>query len=88
MSYNLPLIRRSPRVLPFLLNFPCMAEGGIKLYLRSKFTQIVRGGLIIEGGIMSSEYGMLFVTHLLCWHMCMTITCLSQSYCGGNVFCC
>ena len=28
MSSNLPLIRRSCRVLPFLLNFPCMPEGG------------------------------------------------------------
>ena len=28
MSSNLPLVRRSHRVLPFLLNFSCMAEGG------------------------------------------------------------
>ena len=27
---NLPLVCRSPRVLPFLLNFPCMAKGGNK----------------------------------------------------------
>ena len=26
---NLPLIRQSRRVLPFLLSFPCTAEGGI-----------------------------------------------------------
>ena len=55
MSSNLPLVRWSHGVLPFLL---CMAGGGGKLeinippiYANSK------GGIIIEEGIMSSEYG-------------------------------
>ena len=61
MSSNLPLVRWSRRVLLFLLNFPCMAKRGINwrhIYLCSKFIQIVRGQLIIEGGVMLSEYGM------------------------------
>ena len=28
MNSSLPLVHRSHRVLPFFLNFPCMAEGG------------------------------------------------------------
>ena len=52
VSFNLPLVRLSHRVLLFLLNFPCMTEGDVNW---SKFMQIVRG-CIIEGGVMSSEY--------------------------------
>ena len=60
MSYNLPLIRRSHRVFPFLLNFPCMAKWDCKLETNIPLQQIYvksKGGLIIEGGVMSSEYG-------------------------------
>ena len=62
MSSNLPLIRRGRTVLPFLLNFPCMADGGGKLEINIPPQQIYansKGGLIIEGGVMSSEYGTL-----------------------------
>ena len=68
MSSNLPLIRRSHRVLLFLLNFPCMAEEGHKLELEIKDKQIVansKGGLIIEGDVLSSEYGTTFVVYTL-----------------------
>ena len=49
MSSNLPLIHRSRRVLPFFINFLCMAERGVnippqKIYANSK------GGLLSEGG--------------------------------------
>ena len=40
-----------------------MAKGGInwrQIYLCSKFMQIVSGRLIIEGGIMLTEYGIKF----------------------------
>ena len=55
-SSNLPLVRRSHRVLPFSM----YGQGGRKLeinipqqiYANSKW-----GGLINEGGIMSSEHG-------------------------------
>ena len=60
MSSNLPLICWSHRVLPFLLNFPCMAEGRLKLEINMPLQQIYassKRGLIIEGGVMSSEYG-------------------------------
>ena len=60
MSSNLPLVCWSRRVLLFLINVPCMAKGGViwrQIYLCSKFLQIVRGRLIIEGGVMLSEYG-------------------------------
>ena len=54
MSSNLPLIRRRRRVLPL----SCMAEGGRKLEINIPPQQIdanSKGGLIIEGGVMSSE---------------------------------
>ena len=43
MSSNLPLVRQSRRVLPW-------SGGGLK---RAKW----KGGLINEGGVISSEYG-------------------------------
>ena len=61
VSSNLPLIRRSRKVLPFLLNFQ-VCEGGRKLEVNIPPQQIYiksKGGLIIEGGVMSSEYGKL-----------------------------
>ena len=54
VSSNLPLVRLSHRVLPFLLNFPCMAEGGCKLEINIPPQQIYansKGGLIIKGGV-------------------------------------
>ena len=60
MSSNLPLGRRSRRVLPYLLILFMYGRGGHKLEInipRSKFVQIVKGELKIEGGVMSSEYG-------------------------------
>ena len=60
MSSNLPLICWSHRVLLFLLNFPCMAEEGHKLEINMPLQQIYansKRGLIMEEGVMSSEYG-------------------------------
>ena len=61
MNSNLPLVRWSCRVLSFLLNFPGMAEGGMhKLEINIPPQQIYaksKEGLIIEGGVMLSEYG-------------------------------
>ena len=61
MSSNLPLIHRSYRVLPFVINFPAMyGQGGHKLEINISPQQIYansKGGLMIEGGVMSSEYG-------------------------------
>ena len=60
MSFNLLLIRQSCRVLAFSLNFTCMAKGGVN-WKKIPPQQIdantcSKGGLIIEGGIMSSGY--------------------------------
>ena len=66
MSSNLPLVRRSRRVVPFLLYFPCMAEGGRKLEINIPSQQIHpkrKGGLVIEGGVMLSEYGILYCSN-------------------------
>ena len=61
MSSNLPLIRRSRRVLLLILiNFSMYGRGGHKLEINIPPQQIYansKGGLIIEGGVMSSEYG-------------------------------
>ena len=51
MSSNLPLVRRS-----------CRGRGGHKLEINIPQQQIhanSKGGLINEGGVMSSEYGIL-----------------------------
>ena len=55
MSSNLPLVRRSCRVLPFLLNFLCMAKGcklEINIHVPSQqiYANSKGGGLIIERG--------------------------------------
>ena len=55
MSSNLPLVRRSRRVLPW--------SGGLKLEINIPSQQIRakwKGGLINEGGVISSEYGIFF----------------------------
>ena len=60
MSSNIPLIRRSRRVLPFLLNFSMYGGGGRKLEINIPLQQIYansKGELIIKGGVMSNEYG-------------------------------
>ena len=59
MSSNLPLVRRSRRVLPFL--FSMYGRGGRKLEINIHPQQIYVNskGLINEGGVMSSEYGIL-----------------------------
>ena len=52
MSCNLPLVRRSRRVLPW--------SGGLKLEINIPSQRIRakwKGGLINEGGVISSEYG-------------------------------
>ena len=53
MSSNLPLVRRSRRVLPW--------SGGLKLEIKIPSQRIRAkwkgGGLINEGGVISSEYG-------------------------------
>ena len=52
MSSNLPLVRRSRRVLPW--------SGGLKLEINIPSQQIRakwKGGPINEGGVISSEYG-------------------------------
>ena len=60
MSSNLPLVRRSRRVRPW--------SGGLKLEINIPSQQIYAkwkgggGGLINEGGIISSEYG-VFCLH-------------------------
>ena len=63
MSSNLPLVCRSCKVLP------CMAEGGRKLEINIPPQQIYANskgeGLIIEGGILSFEYGNCFVINTL-----------------------
>ena len=54
MSSNLPLVRRSRRVLPWL------GGGGLKLEINIPSQRIRakwKGGLINEGGVISSEYG-------------------------------
>ena len=69
MSSNLPLVRRSRRVLPW--------SGGLKLEINIPSQQIRakwKGGLINEGGVISSEYGkcahaqsVCVVTAMPCW---------------------
>ena len=57
MSSNLPLVCRSNRVLKFSM----YGRGGHKLEINIPLQQNFansKGGLIIEGGVMSSEYGM------------------------------
>ena len=57
MSSNLPLVRRIRRVLPLLL----YGRGRRKLEINILPQQIYansKGGLINEGGVMSSDYGM------------------------------
>ena len=52
MSSNLPLVRRSRRVLPW--------SGGLKFEINIPSQRIRakwKGGLINEGGVISSEYG-------------------------------
>ena len=52
MSSNLPLVRRSRRVLPW--------SGGLKLEINIPSQRIRakwKGGLINEGGVISSDYG-------------------------------
>ena len=52
MSSNLPLVCRSRRVLPW--------SGGLKLEINIPLQRIRakwKGGLINEGGLISSEYG-------------------------------
>ena len=52
MSSNLPLVRRSRRVLPW--------SGGLKFEINVPSQRIRakwKGGLINEGGVISSEYG-------------------------------
>ena len=52
MSSNLPLVRRSRKVLPW--------SGGLKLEINIPSQRIRakwKGGLINEGGVISSEYG-------------------------------
>ena len=56
MSSNLPLVRRSHRVLPW--------SGGLKLEINIPSQQIRakwKGGLINEGGVISSEYGICLI---------------------------
>ena len=60
MSSNLPLVRRSRRVLPW--------SGGLKLEIKIPSQQIRakwKGGLINEGGVISSEYGISITAHFL-----------------------
>ena len=52
MSSNLPLVRQSRRALPW--------SGGLKLEINIPSQRIHtkwKGGLINEGGVISSEYG-------------------------------
>ena len=54
MSSNLPLVRRSRRVLPW--------SGGLKFEINIPSQRIRakwKGGLINEGGVISSEYGII-----------------------------
>ena len=58
MSSNLPLVRQSRRVLP--------RSGGLKLEINIPSQRICakwKGGLINEGGVISSEYGMWYILH-------------------------
>ena len=60
MSSNLPLVRRSRRVLPW------SGGGGVKLEIKIPSQRIRAkwkggGGLINEGGVISSEYGTNFI---------------------------
>ena len=60
MSSNLPLVRRSRRVLPW--------SGGLKFEINIPSQRIRakwKGGLINEGGVISSEYGNVHVNPLL-----------------------
>ena len=54
VSSNLPLVRQSRRVLPFLLNFPVWPTGAINVPLQQIYANS-KGGLIIEGGVMSND---------------------------------
>ena len=65
MSSNLPLVHLSHRVLPFLLNFRCMAEGDTNIPLQQIYANS-KEVLIIEGGVMSSEYGIRESVDSLC----------------------
>ena len=59
MSSNLPLVHRSRRVLPW--------SRGLKLEINIPSQRIRakwKGGLINEGGVISSEYGSSFNTRL------------------------
>ena len=60
MNSNLPVVRRSCRVLLFLLNL-MYDQGGHKLEINITLQQICAnsqggGGLIIKGEVISSEY--------------------------------
>ena len=60
MSSNLPLVRRSRRVLPW--------SGGLKLEINIPSQRIGakwKGGLINEGGVISSEYGRMIHVHIV-----------------------
>ena len=60
MSSNLPLVCRSRRVLPW--------SGGLKLKINIPSQRIRakwKRGLINEGGVISSEYGNIYVQEIM-----------------------
>ena len=72
MSSNLPLVRRSRRVLPWL------GGGGLKLEINIPSQRIRakwKGGLINEGGVILSEYGT--TVHRFVYLQCNTASVMS-----------
>ena len=59
LSSNLPLVHRSRRILPWCI-YTLSDGGGLKLEINIPLQRICakwKGGLINEGGVISSEYG-------------------------------
>ena len=67
MSSNLPLIPWSRSVLPFLLciiTFSMYGQGGHKLEISIPSQTVRGGGLVINGGVISSEYSSALIHQL------------------------
>ena len=81
MSSNLPVVRRSRRVLPWSGG----GGGGLKLEINIPSQRIRakwKGGLINEGGVISSEYGKQNKMHSNLFYPFKQCTpCVSHPFC-------
>ena len=87
MSSNLLFVRRSRRVFPW--------SGGLKLEINIPSQRIRakwKGGLINEGGVISSEYGTFFYSVILVSHTsemfpgspCFSVLQATENWRGGG----